>query len=102
MRQESHWKVSDNLKRKLYVKTQIKKRIILSLLKNQTLSTSMRLYLTMKVSHIPRLGVKSRHNNRCLLSGRVRTVQRFAKYSRFVINEQAGYAKIPNLRRASW
>jgi ribosomal protein S14 len=85
MRQEDQWKAADRLKRKIYVKYEIRKQLLQSITKNMQISPLVRLYARYKLEQLPKYSCKSQHKTRCLISGRSYAVMRFARYSRFAI-----------------
>jgi small subunit ribosomal protein S14 len=56
----------------------------------------------LKLSALPRNGAPSRMRNRCLLTGRSRSVYRKFKLSRLMFREMASAGLLPGIRKASW
>ena len=54
------------------------------------------------VSSIPRNSSRTRIQNRCIETGRSRSVLRFCKLSRIILREKASKGTIPGVRKASW
>lgn len=54
------------------------------------------------LSKYPRIMSPNYANNRCIISGRVWSVDKHAKMSRFVFREQTYNSKLPGCSRASW
>lgn len=61
-----------------------------------------RLQAQIKLSSLPRNGAKTRHRNRCELTGRARGVYRKFKLSRIKLRELGSFGRIPGLTKASW
>ncbi|MEQ1788925.1 MAG: 30S ribosomal protein S14 [Rickettsiales bacterium] len=61
-----------------------------------------RLQAQIKLSALPRNGAKTRHRNRCELTGRARGVYRKFKLSRIKLRELGSFGRIPGLTKASW
>jgi small subunit ribosomal protein S14 len=61
-----------------------------------------RLQAQIKLSALPRNGAKTRHRNRCELTGRTRGVYRKFKLSRIKLRELGSFGRIPGLTKASW
>ena len=51
---------------------------------------------------MPRNSSSTRVKNRCILSGRSRSLYRLFKISRIEIRRRGGRGQIPGLRKASW
>lgn len=61
-----------------------------------------RLQAQIKLSALPRNGAKTRHRNRCELTGRARGVYRKFKLSRIKLRELGAFGRVPGLTKASW
>lgn len=61
-----------------------------------------RLQAQIKLSALPRNGAKTRHRNRCELTGRARGVYRKFKLSRIKLRELGSFGRVPGLTKASW
>ncbi|KAL6760954.1 mitochondrial ribosomal protein S14 [Haematococcus lacustris] len=51
---------------------------------------------------IPRDAMATRVVNRCVLTGRPRSVHRFARLSRIMLRQLAHYGLLPGVTKASW
>ena len=102
MIRESQWKFMDNLKRKLFVKTELKRKLLKSIIKNTQLPNSYRYLALWNYSKISRISSKTVQQNRCVLTGRIWYVLKTLKYSRFVLRTEANKGNLPGFRRASW
>lgn len=54
------------------------------------------------LASFPRNSSKTRIKNRCIETGRARSVLRFCKLSRIVLREKASKGQIPGITKASW
>jgi hypothetical protein len=61
----------DNFKRKFFLKNEIKKIILKSLLKNKTLPQMHRYFALFNYSKIIRTSSQTQHQNRCVKTGRI-------------------------------
>ena len=92
----------DEVKRLLFIKSECKKNLLKSIKNSQKLSFYQRYKAAYYLSKIPRVVSITQLRNRCVISGRVWSVTKKTKYSRFVLRDNAYKANIPGLRRASW
>lgn len=96
------WKAMDNFKREFFLKNEIK-RVLLKSIKKNTKTTYARRYLaTYYLSTLPRVSSGTLTNNRCVVSGRVWSVNKHTQFSRFVFRKKMYQADIPGCKRASW
>lgn len=79
-----------------------KRAALKAVVMNRELPFDERLQAQIKLSALPRNGAKSRVQNRCELTGRVRSVYRKFKLSRIKLRELGSMGRIPGLTKASW
>lgn len=94
--------MADNLKRKLFLKSEIKKVILKSILKNKSIPYYLRYSAHFSKVSFARLSSISQKRNRCLRSGRVWSTINKVKMSRFIFLKESYKGNIPGLRRKSW
>ncbi len=95
--------IEKNNRRARMIKKDAPKRAALkALIKNKELAFEERLEATIKLSEMPRNGSKTRHRNRCELTGRARGTYRKFKLSRIKLRELGSFGRIPGLTKASW
>lgn len=92
----------DRLKRKVFLKNEIKRVILKSIKNSKNISYSRRYQAYYQLILLPRISSKSMVVNRCVVSGRVWGVNRKTKYSRFKLRFESYNSNIPGYRKASW
>jgi small subunit ribosomal protein S14 len=95
--------IEKNNRRARMIKRDAGKRAALkAIIMNRELSFEERLEAQIKISAMPRNGSKTRHRNRCELTGRARGNFRKFKLSRIKLRELGSFGRIPGLTKASW
>lgn len=102
MDRRDRWKFLDKLRRKNFLKYEIKKIILLSIIKNTNIPRTHRYYAIYNYSKISRSRSLIQHKNRCIKSGRRWSIVKPTKYSRFVFRNEVIYGNLPMFKRASW
>lgn len=102
MKRKNQWILCDNLTRQLYIKNEIKKKILNSLLKNSYLPISYRYLISYFKLKSLRKTNYIQQNNRCVETGRIWAVSKFSFYSRFVFRTSSYKGNLPGFKRASW
>lgn len=102
MNRESQWKLMDNLKRKLHLKTELKRQLLKNITKNTKIPNTYRYLALWNYSKISRFSSKTTQQNRCAVTGRIWYVLKTLKYSRFILRTEANKGNLPGFRRASW
>lgn len=102
MNRSEQWVFMDYLKRGLFLKYEIKKFILKSILKNSQIPLTYRYYsLYIKIKN-PRWSIKPQVVNRCVRTGRSLSVTKKTRYSRFVFRTESYRGNLPGFKRASW
>lgn len=101
MRQK-HWILTDILRRKLFLKYELKKIILKSIIKNNEMQNSYKYLSLLFKSHIPRRALIIQQVNKCFLTGRPWYVNKYTRYSRFKFRLESYKGNIPGFKRASW
>ena len=96
------WKSMDNYKRKFFLKNEFKKKILKSFVKSKCISQEKRYRAAFYLSTLPRISSITILRNRCVISGRVWSVNSKTRYSRFILRSESYKSNIPGLKRASW
>jgi small subunit ribosomal protein S14 len=91
----------DNFKRKLFIKFELKKKVLKGLIKNDLTPFAYRYYALYNKSKFIRFSTIGQQRNRCVLTGRAHSVVKKAHYSRFVFRTESYNGNIPGCRRAS-
>lgn len=102
MERGKQWVYLDKIRRKIFIKHEIKRKLLNSIIKNDSLPFVYRYFALYNKSKIIRYASIVQQRNRCVLTGRVWNVTHRVQYSRFVFRAQAYAGNIPGCRRASW
>ena len=95
--------IEKNNNRAKLAKRQAPKRAALKeVVMNKELSMEERFAAQMKLSALPRNGAKTRHRNRCELTGRPRGNYRKFNLCRIKLRELGSFGQIPGLVKSSW
>jgi len=100
--QEKQWILLDKLKRKFFIKYEIKKIILLSIKNNNNIPNYYKYYALYKKNKIIRWSNISQQTNRCIISGRGWSVNKISRYSRFIFRKESYCGNIPGFKKASW
>ena len=96
------WINIDKYKRNMFLKSELKKLILKSIRKSKGTSYLRRYQASYYLGNLPRISSKVVLSNRCVVSGRVWSVNRKTRYSRFFFRTETGNSNIPGCKRASW
>lgn len=102
MTRQEQLKLLDNLRRKTFIKYEIKKKILYSIIKNSSLQNIYRYYAYFNFVKISRYSLITKQKNRCTETGRSWSVEKSTKYSRFVFRDKSNTGNLPGFKRASW
>ena len=89
-------------KRKKHVCFEYSNILIQSLVKNKLIKSSIRWYLNVHFTKIRKAVSKVKFKNSCVITGRSRSLYRFAKLSRLVLRDNQFIGQIPGLRKSYW
>ena len=96
-------KIERDLKRRKLVANYNRKRTALKkILSDKSISKEMRALAQESLEKLPRDSSPVRLTNRCMLTGRPRSVSRFFGISRIKMRELALQGKLPGVSKASW
>lgn len=102
MNRRLQWKLMDNYRRKLFLKTEIKKHLLSSLIKNQNIPITYRYLALWNKSKLSPITSLVKHQNRCTATGRIWGINKWTKYSRFYFRTESYKGNLPGFNRASW
>lgn len=102
MSRQLQLKSLDNFKRKIFIKYEIKKKILICIIKNKSLKNVYRYYAYFNYIKISRFSNIIKQKNRCIISGRSWSTEKITKYSRFVFRDKSNTGNLPGFKRASW
>ena len=94
--------LKNNRRKELSQTQKAKRKKVIAIAKDESLSFEERLVAQIKLSEMPRDGARIRHRNRCALSGRPRGNFRKFGLSRIALRELASWGQIPGLIKSSW
>lgn len=93
----------DLIKRKLFLKNEIKKIILLSLIQNLNLKPVVRASALKKISAFKvKSSISRQNNNICLKSGRIKGVTRLTELSRHQMKKYSTVGCLQNNKIKSW
>ena len=92
----------DKKKRRLFQKVEKDQRVWKAILFDENQSEEKRHLAHKKLNELGRIGSKTKIKNRCLLSGRSKSVYRKFKISRIELRELALKGGIPGWTKVSW
>ena len=96
-------RIERDLKRRRLMAKYEKQRIALKrVLKDKTISVEFRRQTQEILEKLPRDSSPVRLHNRCIMTGRPRSVYRFFGLSRIKMREMALAGKLPGVLKASW
>jgi small subunit ribosomal protein S14 len=102
MIRENRWKYLDNFKRKLFVKNELKRILLKSIIKNTNLPLSYRYFALYNKSKLMRFSSITQQKNKCVETGRIWTTVKNVNYSRFYFRTESNSGNLPGFKRASW
>jgi small subunit ribosomal protein S14 len=85
-----------------FYSVEIEYRSLQSILKNQKIPLKIRWEASLRLSKLMKNKSIVFLNNRCFLTGRRKSVQRFFNLSRLQIRDYASDNQLPYVRKASW
>ena len=86
--------------RKLFKRYEIRRRLLLGLINDLSIPLERR--MVSQLNKLPRNASKVRTLNRCVLTGRSKSVYRFCKVSRLALRDLGSQGLIPGLSKKSW
>lgn len=92
----------DNKRRKLIKKYANKRAALKAITQDQSAPVEERFAATLKLAALPRNGAKIRARNRCVLTGRPRSVYRKFKLCRNALRKLASEGQLPGVVKSSW
>jgi len=90
------------IKRKWFIKNEIKKKILKSIIQNTSLTPINRLYASWTLIHKHRKGYISKQNKICLVSSKYRGIQTKFFLSRHFIKKLGNWNELQNIKVKSW
>lgn len=91
----------DNFRRKIFIKNELQRKILFAYRKVGTSENIFRVILNLDRRLLPRFAMPIQQANRCVLSGRKRSVSKLSRISRFKFRSLAYGGKLPSFLRSS-
>lgn len=92
----------DQFRRRLYKKTENTRNLLKAVAKDTHLEWVFRQQAVLQLAELPRNGSKTRIRNRCILTGRARSIHQPFKLSRLSFRRLAAKGLLPGVYKASW
>lgn len=92
----------DQLRRNLLKNTEEKRSLLKAISKDSHLPWRDRQEAIIRLARLLRNGSKTRIRNRCILTGRTRSIQQPFKLSRISFRQLAARGLLPGVYKASW
>lgn len=92
----------DHKRRVLVAKYEIKRVFYKSIIRDNTLPPFLKYQAILRLGSMPKNSSKVRINNRCILTGRSKSVYKFCKFSRIVFRELASKGALIGITKSSW
>jgi ribosomal protein S14 len=94
--------IRDHKRRLQLAKFELKRLEYKALCQDRNLTAGLRTEVRRKLSKLPRNSSKTRVRNRCILTGRPRSVYKLFRVSRIVFRELASKGALLGIYKASW
>ncbi|GLC41177.1 hypothetical protein PLESTB_001529900 [Pleodorina starrii] len=99
----SRGNVKDHVRRLLVEQHEVDRQVFKAMTTDKSLPLDIRLQVQrLFETEVPRDSAPNRVVNRCVLTGRARGVQRFARLSRIMLRQLAHNGFLPGVAKASW
>jgi len=92
----------DKMRRNLTKFYELKRLEYKSILTNHAIPKHIRYKYILKLAQLPRNSSKTRVKNRCVVTGRPRSVYRFCKLSRITLRELGSKGLVLGFKKLSW
>lgn len=95
------WLLMDSLKRQYFLKNEIRRSILRAVKRSRTVPYAKRYLASYYLTTMTRSSTKTFSSNRCVISGRVWSVNKKTHYNRFILRTEIAKSNLPGFRRAS-
>lgn len=102
MTRQQQWIKLDQYRRRQFLKSELKKKILKSIIKNTYITNSVRYFAFYNYTLMTRSSSVTQTRNRCVVSGRKWMIIQKTRYSRFVFRKESYMGNLPGLSRGSW
>lgn len=87
----------DNIKRKLFLKNEIKKLILKSIFQNRYIKNTKRFYIKIKLLQFKKQGAIAFQKKRCILTGQSNSIYKNFEINRHMVKKLNIFGMIPNI-----
>lgn len=94
--------IRDHKRRLLLAKFEVKRAQFKAICQDRNLTSKLRAEGSLKLSKLPRNSSKTRIRNRCIITGRPRSVYKLFRLSRIVFRELASQGMLLGITKSSW
>lgn len=94
--------LKDKKKRELFCKHEKKRLVFKSIVRDEKLPDMIRWKASLKLARLPKNSSKVRVRNRCVITGRSRSVSRHSRISRIVLRDLASMGLMNGISKSSW
>lgn len=94
--------IKDHKKRTLYGKYELQRLQLTALIRDSKVPNHIKSECQKDINRLPRNSSLIRVRNRCVLTGRGRSVYRFCRLSRIKVRELASQGWIQGVQKSSW
>ena len=92
----------DKKRRILYCKSEVQRNTLKAMIRDFSLSKTLRFNFMQELNNLPRNSTLSRTRNRCIITGRAKSNYQFFKISRITLRELASQGLLPGVTKSSW
>lgn len=92
----------DKRRRKSFYYSEIKRFMLKAISMNQMIHMNLRIAARVKLFQYPQDCSATRHVNRCALTGKSRSIYRYAHLNRHTFKMMANDGLLPGIRKSSW
>lgn len=94
--------LKDANKRAHFARVEETRLLFRALVKDRSLPQNIRFHMSMELNALPRQSAICKIKNRCVVTGRAKSVYRLFKMSRICLRELMAMGALPGLKKASW
>jgi small subunit ribosomal protein S14 len=94
--------LKDAKRRISFNKVEQKRLLYKAMIQDRNLSPDLRFDICSKLTNLSRSAARCKINNRCILTGRSKSVLRKFKISRICVRELVAFGALPGVMKSSW
>jgi len=96
------WVNLDRYKRSAFLRNELKRTLLRSVKRSTVVPYTRRYFAAFQLTNLPKISSSNFSVNRCIVSGRVWSVNKKTRYGRFILRKEISYSNLPGCSRASW